>query len=61
MYTFETLAMTSIGIKEARQNLRELIERVERGELITITARARRSRNYRRFVPTAEPYAKARH
>lgn len=53
--------MTSIGIKEARQNLRELIERVERGELITITARARRSRNYRRFVPTAEPYAKARH
>ena len=29
--------MTSIGIKEARQNLRELIERVERGALITIT------------------------
>lgn len=29
--------MKNIGIKEARQNLRELIEQVEHGEHITIT------------------------
>lgn len=37
MYTLWYAIMKSIGIKEARQNLRELIVQVEHGEHITIT------------------------
>ena len=37
MYISNVEVMNYISIKEARQNLRSLISRVERGEQITIT------------------------
>ena len=37
MYTLGIAPMNHIGIKQARQNLRSLIARVEHGEQITIT------------------------